>query len=55
MARKRRLQNVSTLENRKRVTLWMIHEVENSGTPHQIAAKAVYEFDDEKHPSLPKI
>ena len=40
----RRVQVVSTKEQRKAVIRWMIHEVEESGTEHCIAARAVNNF-----------
>jgi len=35
---------VSTLAQRKGVTLWLIHEVNDTGTPHRIASMAVSKF-----------
>jgi len=44
MVRKRRVHSVSTLAQRRRVTLWMINEVLESGSDHRIASKAVENF-----------
>lgn len=44
MDRKRRIQSVSTVAQRKRVTLWLIQEVSQSQTSHRIPSKAVHKF-----------
>lgn len=44
MVRTRRVQSVSTLSQRKRVTLWMIQEVSETGTSHRIASRAISKF-----------
>lgn len=45
--RKRSLQQVSTLQARKRVVTWMVEEVEKSGSDKHIPSKAVKKFPEQ--------